>query len=50
VIDVEFFENISYNKKYKYRGARFMKKIKNLLKPLNALCCKGFVGGGAIVD
>ena len=23
-----------------------MKKFKNLLKPLNALCCKGFVGGG----
>ena len=23
-----------------------MKKFKSLLKPLNALCCKGFVGGG----
>ena len=46
MIDIEFFENISYNKKYKYRGARFMKKFKSLLKPLNALCCKGFVGGG----
>ena len=46
MIDIEFFENISYNRKYKYRGARYMKKFKNLLKPLNALCCKGFVGGG----